>query len=280
MNLNSSELAEPKVSQAWREVSAAELGSALGLFAHDLRNPLAAMVSNLSYIRACPDMAAAELDEVLSDLELSVESLGRVIDHLGILGADLSAAQAVRKLKEPEEVDEVLKVPFSSDSNLHLGSPSVRLTGALEQLLPAVQRAAQSHEVTFLSALSQFGQVELDAKEPHFTNALSALLHNAIALSPSRKDVCLSAQREPGFLLLCIEDSGPSIDPSLEAKALSALHQNEIKTLSHARYSRGMGLYAAARSAEWAGAALLLGEGTDPSKPRSQMALRVRVAAS
>ncbi len=272
MSSSSSELAESAVSQDWREVTAAELGSSLGLFAHDLRNPLAAMVSNLSYLRSCPDMDASELNEVVTDLELSVESLGRIIDHLGILGEDLGAARAPESGGGGELLDEQGRegAVFVSSAQLILGN-------ALERLLPAVKRAAQSHEVTFFSSLGELSHLHLAVKEPHFSHALSALLHNAIALSPTRKDVRLSAHQDKQHLLLCIEDSGPVIDPQLKHQALSVLHQNQIKTVSRARYSRGMGLYAAARSAYCAGASFLVGQRREGESIRSQMVLRAPV---
>jgi len=66
--------------------------------------------------------------------------------------------------------------------------------------------------------------------------------------------------QEPEIIFRVV-DQGEALDPQLIQAALSATGQVEIKTEKAGRYSRGLGLYVVARSAELAGARLSIGSG-------------------
>ncbi|MCH2108124.1 MAG: HAMP domain-containing histidine kinase [Polyangiaceae bacterium] len=213
------------------EATPEDVGALTGLLAHDLRNPLAAMLSNLSFMSAEVDSLNDELREVFEDLLLSVESMTRITDSLEVFGREMSAA--------PVELPQ-----------------AVSASSVVDAILPQAKRAAGSHGVTLMTAWDSVAQREIRAVEPHASRALSALLHNSIALSPSRGEVLFQARADAQQIVFSILDSGPILSTEIAPRAFSALEQVGLKTNPEGRYSRGLGLYVAGASARAAGGEL------------------------
>lgn len=220
------------------------LGEVLGLLTHDIRNPLAALSSNVGFLSMVGADLSEDLKEAIVDLQLSLEVLGRITDTVEVLSHEL------RELPPP-------------------GVARVSVKALLSALLPQVERAASSHGVSVV--LAPFVDASVSVAEPSFSRALSHLLHNAVSLSPQRGRIDLSVvsrETEVGFF---VADDGPKLAAGFERAAFSLEGQLDAKGRAEGRYSRGMALYMVGRSAALAGARI----DVDSSGARSSIALWV-----
>src|SRR5581483_8653 len=72
------------------------LSELMALFAHDMRNPLSALLTNVNFIRAALRGRAPELEEALADSALSCSMLGQVIGNLDVLSRSFTAPSPSR----------------------------------------------------------------------------------------------------------------------------------------------------------------------------------------
>src|SRR5690606_33632875 len=73
------------------EESPSTIADVLGLITHDMRNPLAALSSNVGFLNMVSDGMSEDAREAVDDLQLSVEAMGRIIDSLELLCHDLKS---------------------------------------------------------------------------------------------------------------------------------------------------------------------------------------------
>src|SRR6186713_3605789 len=73
-------------------LAAALLGELLGLLAHDLRNPLSALHSNVGYLGSLSDKYDDDAREAIADALLSCDGLRIIIDSVEILSHVLTEA--------------------------------------------------------------------------------------------------------------------------------------------------------------------------------------------
>ena len=64
------------------ELSSELISSSLGLFAHDLRNPLSALHSNVSFLGSVLGTGDNDAREALEDVAASSDALGHITDNL------------------------------------------------------------------------------------------------------------------------------------------------------------------------------------------------------
>ena len=217
------------------EESPSTIADVLGLITHDMRNPLAALSSNVGFLNMVSDGMSEDAREAVDDLQLSVEAMGRIIDSLELLCHDLKSQK------------------FGSAMALSVGSVVRAISGQAE-------RAAESHGVVLKLDCGAHEADRFLAVENPFLRALSALIHNALTVAPPRSTVTMTVKVSDDDVSFLVEDRGPGLSPELAESALTASGQVDIKTVSGGRYSRGLGLYVVARSAELAGAKLRVGE--------------------
>jgi signal transduction histidine kinase len=214
-----------------RDASGAHLAKIMGLLAHDLRNPLAALSSNVGFLQMVGKELPDETKEAVEDLVLSVEALGRIVDSLEMIGHELSDRRP--------------------------GSPSIlEVASLLRAVRPPADRGAASHGVTIDWKLERAASLRVLASEQPFLASLGSLIHNALTVAPSASRVTVEICVEEGSVSFCVFDGGPELPEELRPRVFSAAGQAEIKSERRARYSRGLGLYAVARAAHLAGALL------------------------
>ena len=180
------------------------------------------------------DPFSQDVREALQDIQLSIEALARIVDSLELVAHDLGTHTVPPKF-------------------------AVKVSDVLRTSVPPTERAAQSHGVGLSININGHDSARLFVGESYFSKALAALLLNAITSAPSRTTVRLDVIAEEADLVFRVVDQGEALDPELAQAALSATGQVEIKTEKAGRYSRGLGLYIVARSAELAGAHLRIG---------------------
>ncbi len=217
----------------------AVLGELLGMLAHDLRNPLSALESNLGFLESELEPNPSGVGEVIEDLRLSCDGLGRIIDSVELLGLHLQEERKSERVTSP--------VPL-----------------VLGAALEGAQAAARSHWVELVvSPDSLRSAARVRAGREMLVRALSALLQNAIQHAPQGTEVHLVTEESASNVVFRIQDSGPPLESEFLEDAFSAAGQLRAKRSRGGRYGKGLGLFCARVCADAAGAELRLA--TEPS---------------
>lgn len=169
-----------------------------------------------------------DVQETIADIELSVEALGRMTLAVALLGSEFATKK----------------------ESFHGGRQAAEKI--LHGVWPQAERAALSHGVGLHRGTIEAGMCMV--AEPHAQGALAALVHNAIACCPTGSSVSVSLSARQGSMVFCVEDTGPPLAAEFQESAFTLAGQLVTKSRLDGRYSRGLGLYVAGRSAELAGA--------------------------
>jgi signal transduction histidine kinase len=205
------------------------IGGLLGLIVHDLRNPLSALHSNASFLQSARDATSPDVKEALEDVSASCEALGHIIDNV-----------------------ELLALALRGERRFEQNSFTVRQL--ISDALSRSRSLATSYGVRVEFAASADADTKLAANREMLGRALGNLIKNAIQHAqdgiPVKVSACLDGQR----VLMLVEDGGAAVSPELHDKAFTAEGQVSAKGQVGARYSRGIGLFAARLAADAAGA--------------------------
>ncbi len=206
------------------------IGDLLGLIAHDLRNPLSALHSNVSFLDSVFVDADEDTREALADAIVSCDGLLHIIDNLDLLAHVLRGAQL-------------------------MPSGPVPLASVVAEAASRVAGAATSHGVELvvdpgLESLATRVQAHRDM----LGRALGNLLHNAIQHGGAAAPVRVSACEEDGRAYVRVVDGGTPLAEELRESGFSAVGQLSSKGLGAGRYGRGIGLYSARVAAHAASA--------------------------
>jgi signal transduction histidine kinase len=215
---------------AMKEELSPELVSALlGLFAHDLRNPLSALHSNVSFLGSVVGPADTEAHEALEDVAASSDALGHITDNLELFALALDGSRP----REPHEFP---------------------LRELLREAAQKSRRFAESYRVTLEVDAESGANMRGLANREMLLRALSNLVRNAIQHAGETGKVNVRATRAEGGLVVGVTDSGTPLSKEMGDAAFTAVGQLSTKNISGGRYSRGLGLYAARIAAGVAGA--------------------------
>jgi signal transduction histidine kinase len=214
-------------------IEPSHLTELMSLLAHDLRNPLSAILTNVNFIRSTVRGRAPDLEEALSDTAISCAMLGHVIGTLDVLSRSFST-----------------------------GSLAARPTGARQTADDTALRfAAEAALVGVRIELPDGPHAPILLVEPtYFARALDSLVANALQYSPANGRVRIEFIQMGDRGSVIVTDEGPPIPSDLRVLTTSAEWQNEAKQRHEARYGRGLGLYCAAEAARIAGAQIDIGE--------------------
>jgi signal transduction histidine kinase len=215
------------------QIGPKDLAEMLALMAHDLRNPLSALFTNINFLRATLQGSPAEVQEAVSDSMLCCSMLQQFIANLDVLGRSIVDSPPVASAVMLQKAADEASARFSSQARA-LG---VELSMAGDSPAPGV------------------------LADPRWLGrTLDNVLANSLQYAPSKStvNVALEVRADRGFIV--VVDDGPVIPPDLRGWALSLSAQAHAKKRFEARYGRGLGLYCAAESARLAGAEVALGE--------------------
>lgn len=228
------------------------LSELLAMIAHDLRNPLSAIGSNVGFIGSLVDETDEDASEALRDSVVSCDGLLHIIDNVDLLALALGGGRV--SAPGPMAI-----VPLVTD------------------IVTKNQATAASHGVELeLDVAPAADRCQVSANRDMLARALSNLVKNAIQHGSGATPVRVSVTVDGAHALISVVDPGPPLDPDLGAEAFSAAGQLVSKGLPAGRYSRGLGLYAARIAAEATGARIVAGTNTDGG---SLLSLRVPVAS-
>ena len=210
------------------------IGELLGLLAHDLRNPLSALHSNLGYLDTVLTSQDDDAREAVEDGVVSCDGLSHVIDNVDLLGQVLRGGLRVQKTPSPV---------------------AALIAGAVERCQPA----ARSHGLTLeLDAKARQLHAAVDVGRDLATRALTNLIRNSIQHAPPSSIVSVTASVEGKHVCVLVRDSGTSLTEEIREIAFTAEGQVAAKGRANSRYSRGMGLYCARLAAKLCGAEIVV----------------------
>jgi signal transduction histidine kinase len=211
------------------------LSELLSLLAHDLRNPLSALQSNVGFLSSLISRDNGDAHEAIADAVLSCDGLAYIIDSLETLAQQLGTAPALDK------------GPFA-------------LGPMLEEAVHRCESLAVSHEVELqLDEGSRARTERVLAHRDMASRALSALVRNAIQHAPLGSSVRVSTAPVKDRWVVSVIDDGQALLDAISEEAFTAHGQIKTKSLSGGRYSRGLGLFCARFCAESAGARVGVG---------------------
>jgi PAS domain S-box-containing protein len=160
----------------------------ISMIYHDLRSPLANVVSSLDVLEA---MVPKESDPAIKSLlEIAIratERIERLTDSL----------LDIRRLEAGQPI-----------GNLQLTSPCTLAKEAAETVLPIVENKNQ--ELSMLVPESLPG-VWVDADM--LRRVLTNLLENAVKYTPTGSKIYLGARQENNLVMMWVQDTGPGIPP-------------------------------------------------------------------
>lgn len=222
---------EPAKAVPPEQVAPRLIGELLGLLAHDLRNPLSALHSNLGYLDAVLASRDEEVREAIEDGLVSCDGLSHVIDNVDLFG------QALRGTGE---------TPVQGSA-----SPVAAL---IASAVESCQAAARSHGLVLqLEASARQIHATVEAGRELATRALGNLVRNSIQHAPPASTVTVSAAVDGPWVKIQVRDCGSPFPENAKKNAFTAEGQVAAKARS-GRYSRGMGLYCAELAASLCGA--------------------------
>jgi signal transduction histidine kinase len=209
------------------------IGELLGLLAHDLRNPLSALHSNLGYLDAVLAARDEEVREAIEDGLVSCDGLSHVIDNVDLFGQALRGA---------------------GDAPAHIGASPV--AGLIAAAVESCQAAARSHGLVLqLDNSARQIHASVESGRELATRALSNLIRNSIQHAPPASTVTVSVLADGPNVRVQVRDCGVPFPDSSRKSAFTAEGQVAAKARS-GRYSRGMGLYCAELAAALCGATI------------------------
>jgi K+-sensing histidine kinase KdpD len=199
------------------------LAPLLALLVHDLRNPVATIGANLSYVsEAAHDALDADTREALADSTAALYDLMAGLDHLAFLSRHV-AGEPAAAAADGSVADALRALPSR-----------IRTTGVQIVVEDATLRARGAQ------ALPRLVEVLLANSGQHAAG----------------KPVIVRARRDGEHVVVEVEDKGRAIAPELRDVAFTAAGQLQIKERSDGRYGRSLGLFAAGLLAQAMGARL------------------------
>ncbi len=159
----------------------------LSMLAHELRNPLNALVTSAEVLRSAPPGSAV------------AESARAVI------------ARQTRKLSDM--VDRVLEVGHMMNDDLTLSIQPTELQAAMQAAVSAAtpQAVASGHPL----ALDAPAPIRVKADPVRVAQVMSQLLANALRHTPAGTSVVMALRRDGGDAVIGVRDTGPGIDAAL-----------------------------------------------------------------
>jgi signal transduction histidine kinase len=205
------------------------LGELLGLLAHDLRNPLSALHSNVGYLGSLSEGYDADAREAIADALLSCDGLRTIIDSVEILSHVLSGVTG-------------------------FDPTTFGLSALIQEAAVGTRALAASHEVSLeTSDACASTNARVFAHREMAYRALTGLIRNSVQHAPVGTVVRVSLEETPASCNVVISDEGTPLAEPITETAFTAVGQITSKSLRGGRYSRGLGLYCAKVCADLAG---------------------------
>ena len=187
----------------------------LALVVHDLKNPLAALLSNLGFVLSAV-RSDAMTAEAVEDCLLSTEVLSRLIENLAVVG---------QFDERPGVLDAAVQLGDVFQSVASRMKPHLETSGLSWHFdCPSELPSVQGHDA----------MLEL---------ALDNLISASMVYAPAGSMVSVTARAEAPGVVVTITDEGPAVDAELRQQVFTKAGQGACKTVRGGRYGRGLGLF-------------------------------------
>ncbi len=228
----------------------AELRELLLQLSHDVRNPLAAIVTNLEFARRLVQESEHDPDlvESIEDSVIACDVLRRIVSNFDVLVKGRHVSVTFNEVDVMTIVREVIK-----RCHARAQQAGVNLTLSEDGSSP---RALVDRNMLAL--------------------AFENLMANAMQHAPRDSAIDVRAQHDGHTLTLSVRDSGRAIPPHERALALSVAGHVPTGRREELRYGRGLGLLAARAACMAAGIELAVGG----DEQGSEMSLAMRVTSA
>ncbi len=218
-----------------------EIAETLSLLAHDLKNPLAAILTNLGFVRTFvneldpsnppSDAELTDAREAMLDAHLACEALQRFVANLEVVARDLGGARKA----ELQPLD---------------------LLALADEIVARHENAAASRRLELVVEGSGWARGDRD----QIVRALDNVVANAMQHAPAGTPVTVEITARGSDVVVTVLDKGVAVPVELRNEAVTRAGQSTAKANPAARYGRGLALYAAATAARSGGGRLELGE--------------------
>jgi signal transduction histidine kinase len=231
---------------AGQQIDPALLRELCAAMLHDLRNPLAAVMTNLEFARRMVGEPGPDPDfvESIRDSAVACEVLRRIVSNFDVL----------------------VRAPDVGSELLAAGVGAV----ARDVARRCDSRAEQSGLRLDVRDDSNKAQARVD--RTLLALAIENLVANSIQHAPRGSTVVVSVTADSSGVTVEVADEGAPVPAELRELALSPEGQRPQTRKQGSRYGRGLGLWAAGIAARAAGAELELAE----RDGRSRMLLKIR----
>jgi signal transduction histidine kinase len=211
------------------------IGQLIALVAHDLRNPLSALHSNVSFVANSTDVSDPERQEALEDAGVSCEALAHIIDNVDIVSQYLLGRRQVSRIR-------------------------ISAAGVVSEVVGRCERIARSHGVQLHVPRDTLAtDIYVRSNREMLSRSLGNLVCNSIQHSGGGTiRVLLGVDKLD--CQITVSDAGAPVVQNLRQSAFTAQGQVAAKSTGGGRYSRGLGLFVATVAAEAAGAQVLATE--------------------
>ena len=213
-------------------VDDAELRELLHLVSHDLRNPLAAIVTNLEFARrlVVEEEVDQDLRESVEDSVVACDVLKRVVANFDVLAK-------------------------GRDVNPTLGEMSVATV-----VQDVARRCRERAEQASLSIEVDDGGVTSQAMldKSLFSLALENLIANSIQHAPRGSAVSISVAEDDTAIVVSVGDAGKAVPPDHREAAVAPKSHTPKGRLGPTRYGRGLSLLSARAAASLTGVGMEL----------------------
>lgn len=194
------------------ELDADDMGHVLGLLVHDLRNPAATISANVDFLQEV-GMAGDDSVEALQDVRLAMGELRRGLDLLAWISLWLTGQVALEAAN-----------------------------GDVGMFLERLERADTPVPVTV--EIARDGQLYAHGAQVA-VEVVELLLHNTRA-NVSEPSATVRVYQDGSRVAIEVQDAGEAIAPELREGAFTLQGQKALKGRLDGRYSRFVGLFAAA----------------------------------
>lgn len=191
----------------------------LAMLAHELRNPLAPVISSLEHLRRLPPGETARQGEILDRAERQVDQLRRLVDDL-------------------------LDVSRVTRGKIVLDRTPVDLRRIVERSVASCRDELEARRHRLEVVLPE-APLRVDGDPVRLEQVVCNLLHNAARYTPPGGRVWVRLAKSPaedaGWAVLSVEDDGLGMEPALVRRAFDLFAQGD-RSLARTEGGLGLGL--------------------------------------